>query len=193
MNEIVLMALMLIVASPFAFMGLFNLMKKIFEFLAIRRGNVKMLMFTPSKQIRTKFARPQSDFLKYGEKMYKFDPSKLFRWGWGGVPTIAYNEDSIEPLNPLDITSKISSGRLSELLIRWYNLGSIANIKKEKLMTMLLIGVIIANVVLAAVVFVSWQSISVIDSRISGIPDQVISKLPTQTITEPANDMTVLG
>lgn len=187
--------------SPFAFIGVYWIFIRILNFILIRRGRVKLGFFTGNRGFKTSYGKPQSDHIVVGKnKLYKFNPRKLFRWGH--TPMALYNEDSIEQLDPLvEEKSKLSTTRLSELLIRWFNLGVISSMKKEKILTMLLIALIAVNAILAGVNFISWQSINSMagtineaNTAIGNLPEKIVERLPntTQTQAQPPQEGTTI-
>lgn len=179
---------------PFGAFGIFTLFRKIMELAFVRMGNVRMLLFTPSRMIKSTWGKPQKEDITTGKSTYKFGSEYLYRNG--GTPTILYNQDSIEPVDPLkDQTSKLSTSRLSEMQIRWFNLGVISTLKQEQLVKILLIVCVVAAVGAAGLSFINMQSMSMMQGslagQIGGIPDAVTSRLPATA--SPAQNMSVLG
>ena len=167
MDIVVLVSLISVAMLPLAFVGAIFIVKRFMEFMLTRKGYVKLLFTTPSRQIKTEYHKPESNYIKAGgKKMYRFDPRKIFRWGLGGTPTILYNEESIEPIDPLEKSSKLSPVRLSELLTRWFNLGVLSTIKKEKIIQSLLIIVTIAAIGSVIMSFMAFDALRSVESSI---------------------------
>lgn len=196
MIEIELWQLIGLMATlPLAFIGIFILFKKLAHLMMVRKGYIKLLFFTQNKMIREDLRKPQSKTISVGNnKSFMFDPRNIFRWGH--TPTLAYNEESVDSLNPLEETTKLTPRRLDDVQFNAFNAGKRTVEKKEKIMQILLILAVIAAVGAASMSIMLWQSMNAMEGVIRGEAGGLreylkgeIANIPQTTAT---NNITVL-
>ena len=172
--------------SPFAFIGIMKIMGYFKEVVLVRKGNVEAGIITENRGFKFTFGKPKGDHLEIGKnKMYQFNPKKLYRHGH--KPLAIYNENSIAQLDPLNESeNKLNTDRLSELLIRWFNLGVISTMSKEKLLTMLVLIAVVGSVAAAGISFINMQSSGMMESSLSGAIAALDSKVSALTPVQAA-------
>jgi len=181
----------IIILAPFAFFGVFWLFTKIINLIKVRRGYVGAEFIRSNRYLVTSISKPNSNYLSYAGKKYKFDPKKLFRRG--STPTMLYVEDRTEPIDPLvsKTGSKISTQRLSEVLIRFFNLGKISAMKQEKIMQILLIIAVAAAIGAVGFAFMNFQAMGVMEGRLAGAVSNVVKEeISKINITTPSTTTT---
>lgn len=186
----------ILVLSPFAIIGVYKIFNWFREMFLVRKGNVEMAFLTGNRGFKFGWGKPNGDQIDYGKhKMYKFSPKKLYRHG--SKPLALFNENSIEQLDPLTTQeSKLDTSRLSELLIRYFNLGVISTMSKEKVMTILLIIAVAAAIGSVGLGFVNMQAMGAIDkgiqSKLADLDNKIVALTPAQVITNSTNGTVVI-
>ena len=191
--EIELWQLLSLLASlPLSVVGIFILFKKLIQAFFVRRGYIKLLFFTQNKMLREDFKKPQSKTISVGDnKSFIFDPKAIFRWGH--TPTLAYNEESVDPLNPLENSTRLTPRRLDDVQFNAFNAGKRAMEKQQQMIAIFLMIAMIGAIAAAGMSVMLWQSMGTMEGGIKGavnaIPDRVIDKLPKS----PTSNTTVIS
>jgi len=180
----------LIATMPLAFIGIYILFKKLAHLVMVRKGYIKLLFFTKNKMIREDLRKPQSKTINVGgKKSFTFDPKHIFRWGH--TPTLVYNEESVNPLNPIEKTTKLTPTRLDDIQFNAFNAGKRTIEKKEKIMQILLIIAVAGAIAAAGFAFMSFQATGITEARIIGsVRGIIIEEVAKINVTRPITVLT---
>jgi uncharacterized membrane protein YjgN (DUF898 family) len=181
--------LSLMAFTPFAAIGLIILFLRFRDYMLVRGHHIRTYFMTPARTIKTEFKKPKDKMIADGKRMYNFTPKSMFREG--NTPTIFYNEESVDPIDPFTKDSSVTSTELGAMQTLWYADGARDAIKKGDLIKILVVVAMVAAIGACAIGVITFQTMNAIDGRVGGIPDAVASRIPAQQCTAPSN-ITVL-